>query len=163
MKQAGLFQIGVYNVNYPMERWCNWNGWRNQLEKMGYFAFFVNFFQGLCRAIHSVVWSWGGKCTSKSFDLSKIRAKFLKIRVRRFRHLCLLLSYLTYFSKKTTFWSIANVRLAEREKSSCHLQAGVQWFEAEQRLTKGCSLDSSHHIYHLPLHQTFIVFGSLRV
>jgi len=55
------------------------------------------------------------------------------------------------------------VRLAEHEKSSWHLQAGVQCFEAEQRLTKGCSLDSSHHIYHLPLDQTFIVFGYMRV
>jgi len=54
------------------------------------------------------------------------------------------------------------VRLAKHEKSSCHLQASVQWFEAKQRLTKGCSLDSSHHSYHLPLHQTFIVFGYLR-
>jgi len=67
-----------------------------------------------------------------------------------------------FFSKKH-FWSSASVRLAEHEKSSCHLQAGVQWFEAEQRLTKGCSLDSSHDIYHLSLHQTFIVFGCLRV
>jgi len=55
------------------------------------------------------------------------------------------------------------VRLAEHEKTSCHLQAGVQWFEAEQRPTMGCSLDSIHHIYHLPLYQTFIVFGYLRV
>ena len=55
------------------------------------------------------------------------------------------------------------MRLAEHEKSSCHLQAGVQWFDAEQRLTKSCLLDSSHHIYHLPRHQTFIVFGCLRV
>ena len=67
-----------------------------------------------------------------------------------------------FFSKKNV-WSSASVRLAEHEKSSCHLQADVQWFEAEQRLTKGCSLDSSHHIYHLPLHQTFIVFGYLLV
>ena len=55
------------------------------------------------------------------------------------------------------------MRLAEHEKSSCHLQEGVQWFEAEKRLTKGFSLDTSHHIYNLPLHQTFIVFGYLPV
>jgi len=60
-------------------------------------------------------------------------------------------------------WCSASVRLAEHEKSSCYLQAGVQWFEAEQRLTKGCSLDSIQHIYHLPLHQTFIVFTYLGV
>jgi len=60
-------------------------------------------------------------------------------------------------------WSSPSVRLAEHEKSSCHLQAGVQWFAAEQRRTKGCSLDSVHHIHHLLLHQTFIVFGYLRV
>jgi len=38
-----------------------------------------------------------------SFDLSKFRSRFLKIRVRRFRHLCLLWSYLTFFTKKTFF------------------------------------------------------------
>jgi len=36
-----------------------------------------------------------GKSTPKSFDLQKIRVKFLKIRVQKFRHVCLLLSYLT--------------------------------------------------------------------
>jgi len=60
-------------------------------------------------------------------------------------------------------YSNDSVRLAEHEKSSCHLQAGIQWFEANQRLRKGCSLDSINHIYHLPLHQTFIVLGYLRV
>ena len=69
-----------------------------------------------------------------------------------------------FFSEKNyIFWSSASVHIAEHEKSSCHFQASVQWFEAEQRLKKGCSLDSSDHIYHLPLHQTFIVFGCLRV
>jgi len=68
-----------------------------------------------------------------------------------------------FFIRKKHFLSSASVRIAEHEKSSCHFQASVQWFEAEQRLTKGCSLDSSHHIYHLALHQTFIVFGCLRV
>ena len=97
-----------------------------------------------------------------SFDLSKFRSRFLKIRVRRFRHPRLLLSCLT-FSPKKKFWSSAGVRIAVHEKSSCHSQAGVQYFEAEQRSTKGCSLDSSHHIYHLSLHPTFIVFGCLRV
>jgi len=29
------------------------------------------------------------------------------------------------------------VRLSERETSSCHLRASVQWFAAEQRVTKG--------------------------
>ena len=117
---------------------------------------------GVCRArrLKSAGEELRGKCTPKSFDLSKIRAKFLQ----RFRHVCLLLSYLTFFSeKKQDFWSSASVRIAEHEKSSCHFQASVQWFEAEQRPTKGCSLDSSHHIYHLPLHQTFIEFGCLRV
>ena len=55
-------------------------------------------------------------------------------------------------------WSNTSVRLAEHEKSSCHLQASVQWFEIEQRLTKCCSLDSIHDFCHLPFHQTFIVF-----
>jgi len=63
-----------------------------------------------------------------------------------------------FFPPKKKFWSSASVRIAEHEKSSCHFQASVQWCEAEQRLTKGCSLD-----YYLPLHQTFIVFGCLRV
>jgi len=31
MQQEGLFQVVVRNVNYPMERWCNWNGWCTQL------------------------------------------------------------------------------------------------------------------------------------
>ena len=105
-----------------------------------------------------------GKSTPKSFDLQKIRVKFLKIRVQRFRHVCLLLSYLAFFSeKKQHFWASVSVRIDEHEKSSCHFQESVQWVEAEQRLTKGCSLDSSHHIYYLPLHQTSIVFGCLRV
>jgi len=55
-------------------------------------------------------------------------------------------------------WSGASVYLSEHGKSSCHLHAGVQWFEAEQRLTKVCSLDSIDHIYDLPLHQSFTVF-----
>jgi len=41
-------------------------------------------------------------------------------------------------------WSNASVRLAEHEMSSGHLKASVQCFEAEQRLTKGYSLDSIH-------------------
>jgi len=131
--------------------------WKNWI-----FCCFVNCFQGLCRAVHSVVQSWGCECTPKSFDLSKIREKFLKIRVQRFRPVCSLLSCLTFFLRKKHFWSSASVRITEHKKSSCHFQASVQWFEAEQRLTKGCSLDSSHHIYHLPLHQTFVVFGCLR-
>ena len=67
------------------------------------------------------------------------------------------------FLRKKIFCSSTCVRIAEHEKSSCHFQASVQWFEAEQRLTKGCSLDSSHYIYHLPRHQTVIAFGCLRV
>jgi len=103
-----------------------------------------------------------GKCTPKTCYLSKMPVKFLKIRVKRFRHICLLLSYLTSFPQRKNFLPCASMRISELEKSSCHFQASVQWFEAEQRLTKGFSLDSSHHIYHLPLHQTFIVFGCLR-
>lgn len=38
--------------------------------------------------------------------------------------------------------SSASVSLVEHGKSSCPLQASVQWFEAEQRLNKGCSFDS---------------------
>jgi len=41
-------------------------------------------------------------------------------------------------------WSNANTRLAEHEKFSCHLQASVQWFDAEQKVTRSCSLDSIH-------------------
>ena len=55
--------------------------------------------------------------------------------------------------KKQHFWSSASVRIAEHEKSICHFQANVQWFEVVQRLMKVCSLDSSHHFYHLPLHR----------
>jgi len=74
--------------------------WKNWIIR-----FFVNLFQGLCRAVHSVVQSWGGgKCTPKSFDLLKIRVKFLKIRVQRFRHTCLLLSYLHFFSEKNNLF-----------------------------------------------------------
>ena len=68
-----------------------------------------------------------------------------------------------FLRKKQRFWSSASALIAEHEISSFHFQASVQWFEADQRLTNDCSLDSSHHIYHLPLHQTFIVFGCLRV
>jgi len=44
--------------------------------------------------------------------------------------------------------------LAEDKKFSCHLQASIQWYKAEQRLTKGCLLDSDsmHHFNCLPLH-----------
>ena len=61
-----------------------------------------------------------------------------------------------FLQKKKNFWSSASVRLAKHKKASCHLQAGVQWFEVEKRLTKGFLLDSSHRIYNLPRHQTFI-------
>jgi len=44
---------------------------------------------------------------------------------------------MTYFSKKKHFLSSASMCLPEHEKFSCHLQVGVQWFEADQRLTKG--------------------------
>jgi len=50
-----------------------------------------------------------GKCTPKTIDMSKIRAKFLKIRVQRFRHVCLLLSYLTFFSEKNNIFCPAQV------------------------------------------------------
>jgi len=33
MQQTGNFQIVIYKVNYPMERWCKENGWCTQLEK----------------------------------------------------------------------------------------------------------------------------------
>jgi len=66
-----------------------------------------------------------------------------------------------FLREKQHFCLSASMRLAEHKKSSCRLQASAEWFEAGQRLTKGCSLDSSHHIYHLPLHH--IVFGYLRV
>jgi len=68
-----------------------------------------------------------------------------------------------FLHEKKYFLSSASMRLTEHEKFSCHLQVGVQWFEAEQRLTKGCLLDSSHHVYHLPLPPTFIMFSYLRV
>jgi len=42
-----------------------------------------------------------------------------------------------FFLQNKTFLSSASARLTEHEKFSCHLQVGVQWFEAEQRLTKG--------------------------
>jgi len=38
------------------------------------------------------------------------------------------------FLRKKNFWSSASVRTAEHEKSSCHFQASVHWFEAKQRL-----------------------------
>jgi len=41
-----------------------------------------------------------GQVHPKRIDLPKIRAKFLKIRVQRFRHLRLLLAYLIFSPKK---------------------------------------------------------------
>ena len=59
---------------------------------------------------------------------------------------------------KFSDWSNLSVPLAEHEKFTSHLQASVQWFEAEQKLTKCFSVDSIYPFYHLLLHQTFIVF-----
>jgi len=65
-----------------------------------------------------------------------------------------LLRYPLFFSERPS----ASVRLSAHEKSGCHLRASAQWFVAEQRVTTGCSFDTIHHFYHLPFHQTFIVF-----
>jgi len=43
-----------------------------------------------------------GQVHPQKFIFVELPAKFLKIRERRFRHLCLLLSYLTFFYKKKT-------------------------------------------------------------
>jgi len=50
-----------------------------------------------------------GKVHLKSFDLSKILVKFLKIRVQRFKYVYLLLSYLTFFSEKNKIFGPVQV------------------------------------------------------
>ena len=77
--------------------------------KNGYFVFCKLFSKFMSRCPFSGV-ELRGKAHLQKFDLSKIRVKFLKIREQRFRHICLLLSYLTFFSKKKHFWSSARVR-----------------------------------------------------
>jgi len=70
--------------------------------KYGYFVFFKLSSKFMSRWPFSGV-ELKGKVHLQKFDLSKIRVKFLKIRVQRFRHICLLLIYLTFFLKKRTF------------------------------------------------------------
>ena len=41
-------------------------------------------------------------------------------------------------------WSNASLRLSEHEQSIGHLQATVQWLEAEKRLRKGITIDAAH-------------------
>jgi len=72
-------------------------------RKIGYFAFCKLFSRFMSRCPFSGV-ELRGKCTPKSFGLLKIRVKILKIRVQRFRHVCLLLGYLTYLSEKNNIF-----------------------------------------------------------
>ena len=145
-----------------MERWCNWNGWYTQLENW-IFCFFVNCFQGLSRCPFNGVELRGQVHLQKFWFIensgeipensgTEVSTRLFTIELSDF-----------FLRKKQHFWSSASVRIAEHEKSSFQFQASIQWFEAEQRLTKGCSLASSHHNYHLPLHQIAIMFVSLRV
>jgi len=55
-----------------------------------------------------------------------------------------------FFLRKKNFWSSASVRTAEHEKSSCHFQASIQWFEAEQRLGLLVGFKSSHLSFAAP-------------
>jgi len=146
-----------------MERWCNWNGWCTQLEKLDIFLFCKLFSRFMSRCPFSGVELRGQVNPQKFWFIGKsgeipenpgteVSTRLYNVEVSDF-----------FIRKKQHFQSSASVRIAAHKKSSCHFQASVQWFEAEQRLMKACALDSSHHIYHLPLHQTFIVFGCLRV
>ena len=89
--------------------------------------------------------------------------KFLKFRVRRFRPVCSLLSYLTFSPKKTAFLVQFKCAVSWAWKIQLSLsdKCSVVWSWA--KTNEGLLVGSSHHIYHLPLHQTFIVFGYLRV
>jgi len=146
-----------------MERWCNWNGWYTQLEKLDILLFCKQFSRFMLRCpfsgvvlreqVHSHK-SWFVENSGEIPENSgtEVSTRLFTIELSDF-----------FLREKQHFWLSASVPLAEHEKSSCYLQASAEWFEAGQRLTKGCSLDSSHHIYHLPLHQNVIVFGYLRV
>ena len=145
-----------------MERWCNWNGWYTQLEKLDILLFCKLFSRFMSRCPFSGaelrVWMHPQKFwfVENSGEISENSGTEVSTRL-------FTIELSDFFIREKHFWSSASVRMAEHEKSSCHFQASVQWLEAEQRLTKGCSLDSSHHICHFPLQQTFIVFGCLRV
>jgi len=146
-----------------MERWCNWNDWYTQLEKLDILLFCKLFSRFMSRCPFSGV-ELRGQVHLQKFWFVENSGEIPEISGTEVSTRLFTIELSDFFSeKKQHFWSSASVRIAEHEKSSCHFQASVQWFEDEQRLTKGCSLDSSHHIYHLPLHQTFIVFGCLRV
>jgi len=80
MKQAGLFQIVVDNVNYPMERWCNWNGWCTQLEKLGILLFCKLFF--MVSVALSIQWcrAEGASAPPKVFICRKLGRNSWKFR-----------------------------------------------------------------------------------
>jgi len=50
-----------------------------------------------------------GQVHPQSFDLTKNREQFMKIRVQTFRYVCLLLSYLTFFSEKRNIFGPVQV------------------------------------------------------
>jgi len=54
-----------------------------------------------------------------------------------------------FFLRKKQFWSNASVRLAEHDKSTCYLQASVEWFE---KTNKGLlvGFQSSHLSFAAP-------------
>jgi len=93
-----------------------------------------------------------GKFAAKTF-----LGKFRKIRAKYASHPETVACSCTYVSiDGFSYWSSPSVRLAVHGMSSCYVQASVQWFAVEQRLTNGYSLDSIYHIYDLPLHQTYL-------
>ena len=144
-----------------MERWCNWNAWCTQLEKLDILLFCKLFsrFMSHCpfsraegESAPQKFWFVENSGEIPENSGTEVSTRLFTIELSDF-----------FLRKKQHFWSSASVRIAEHEKSSFQFQASIQWFEAEQRLTKGCSLASSHHNYHLPLHQIAIMFVSLRV
>lgn len=71
---------------------------------------------------------------------------FSKSKQKIFCFCCKLFSQQTVALTSTGFddWANTSVRLTEHEKSRGHLQATVQWLEAERRLNKECTLDHLH-------------------
>ena len=83
------FQIVIFNVNSIQWRsnateMAGVLSWKNRI-----FCFCCKLFSNVNVAL-STQWcrSWRCKRNPKSFDFSKIRAEFLKIRAQKFRHLC---------------------------------------------------------------------------
>ena len=81
--------------NQRVHRWCNWSGWCTQVEKLDILLFVM------LRCPFSGV-ELRGKVHPQKFWFVENSGEIPENSVTEVRHVCLLLSYLTFFSEKKT-------------------------------------------------------------